>query len=234
MSKLNARPNLSVVIPVLDDALPLEALLQGLSKQSDGLEVLVVDGGSQDRSRDVAAKHGARVLSTETGRGRQLNAGCQAAQGNWLWLLHADSRPSAEAVREMCVRSGSECATMGWGRFNVCFDDDAPSMRLTAALMNVRSRLTGICTGDQGIYLHRRLLDRIGGVPEQPLMEDVELSRRLRQFCKPTCSASRVQTAARRWQQAGWLKTVLAMWRCRLRYWSGTPAELLAREYYRG
>ena len=100
--------------------------------------------------------------------------------------------------------------------------------------MNGRSRLTGICTGDQGIFLHRRLLRRIGGVPEQPLMEDVELCRRLSKLCRPDCLTFSVQTSSRRWQQAGWLNTVLMMWHYRLRYWLGTPADILAREYYPG
>ena len=247
MRSFQTRPHLSIVIPVLNDALALERLLRFLATQSaaaDEVEVLVADGGSQDPSREIAAGLGARVISTRPGRGLQLNAGCAAAEGHWLWLLHADCLPSDEAVREMFAKAGvagtSAAAQMlrdsavGWGRFNVCFDEDSVRMRLTAALMNGRSRLTAICTGDQGIFLHRQLLHRIGGIPEQPLMEDVELCRRLRVLCRPDCSSSRVQTAARRWQQAGWLKTVLTMWRYRLRYWLGVPADVLAREYYPG
>lgn len=239
------RPGLSIIIPVLDDAEPLERLLGALCDHlpEDGsVERVVVDGGSRDGSVAAARRQGARVLCTGAGRGLQINAGCRAARGAWLWLLHADSLPTPEAVREMCaislgrerVRALDRAAgdLPHWGRFEVSFDDDSPSMRLVASLMNARSRLTGVCTGDQGVYLHRRLLAVIGGVPEQPLMEDVELSRRLRRLCRPRCLASSLQTSARRWQQAGWLNTVLLMWRYRLRYWLGTSAEVLAQDYY--
>jgi rSAM/selenodomain-associated transferase 2 len=241
------KPLLSIVIPALNDAPALERVLRFLASQpaaADDVEVLVVDGGSQDPTSEVAARLGATVISTRPGRGLQLNAGCMAARGTWLWLLHADCLPTADAMREMFARAGvagtrslpalRRASAIGWGRFAVCFDEDSLRMRLTAALMNGRSKLTGICTGDQGIFLHRRLLKRIGGVPEQPLMEDVELCRRLRRLCRPYCATSRIQTASRRWQQAGWLKTVLTMWRYRLRYWLGTPADILAREYYPG
>jgi rSAM/selenodomain-associated transferase 2 len=245
MRNHQAKPQLSIIIPVLNDAPALERILPFLATQTastDDVEVLVVDGGSQDPSREVAAGQGATVISARPGRGLQLNAGCMAARGAWLWLLHADCLPTDEAVRELFVRAGAagtksapalrRASAIGWGRFAVCFDEDSLPMRLTAALMNGRSRLTGICTGDQGIFLHRQLLERIGGVPEQPLMEDVELCRRLRTLCRPHCATSRIQTSSRRWQQAGWLKTVLTMWQYRLRYWLGTPADVLAREYY--
>jgi rSAM/selenodomain-associated transferase 2 len=242
-----ATPQLSIVIPALNDASALERVLRFLAAQSasaDDVEVLVADGGSQDPTSEVAARLGATVISTRPGRGLQLNAGCMAARGTWLWLLHADCLPTAAAMREMFARAGvasntsapelRRASAIGWGRFAVCFDEDSLRMRLTAALMNGRSRLTGICTGDQGIFLHRRLLRRIGGIPEQPLMEDVELCRRLKTLCRPYCATSRVQTSSRRWRRAGWLKTVLTMWRFRLRYWLGTPADSLAREYYTG
>ena len=117
-------------------------------------------------------------------------------------------------------------------RFDICFDASTARLNLLAAMMNGRSRLTGICTGDQGIFVHRRLLSRIGGVPEQPLMEDIELSRKLGRLCRPVCRTETLQTSARRWQQAGWWTTVLRMWWFRLRYWLGASPEQLAMEYY--
>jgi rSAM/selenodomain-associated transferase 2 len=225
------RPRLSIIIPVLNDAQPIERLLRILTSAAaptdPATEILVVDGGSQDGSGGIASQLGARVLHTRAGRGLQLNTGCRAAQGQCLWLLHADSQPSVAAVQWMRSHPGID-----WGRFDVCFDDDSARLRLTAQMMNRRSRLTGICTGDQGIFVHRRLLALIGGIPEQPLMEDIELSRRLKRLCRPTCSPMMLQTSARRWQANGWGKTVWAMWRYRLRYWLGVPAERLAREYY--
>lgn len=235
-----AEPQLSIVIPVLNDSRDLERLLRLLNTVTPEIpeaqiEVLVVDGGSQDCSVRIAEQQGARVLHSTAGRGLQLNAGCLAARGQWIWLLHADSLPGSEALREMYTRSGSKALTrqtVDWGRFDVCFEERG-KMRLTAFMMNWRSRLSGICTGDQGIFLHRRLFTLIGGVPEQPLMEDIELSRRLKRFCRPRCLPMTVQTSARRWQHGGWLATVLTMWRYRLRYWLGAPPEKLAGEYYR-
>jgi rSAM/selenodomain-associated transferase 2 len=224
-------PQLSIIIPVRDDAQQLERLLRLLTSApgviGSSAEIVVVDGGSQDGSRRIASEFGVRVLRAPAGRGLQLNAGCRSASGQLLWLLHADSQPSVAALDRMCADPGIE-----WGRFDVCFDDDSPLMRLTAKMMNGRSRLTGICTGDQGIFLHRRLLALIGGIPEIPLMEDIELSLRLSQLCRPICLPMTVQTSARRWRRDGWGRTVWAMWRFRFRYWLGAPAGELACEYY--
>lgn len=237
MKKTFDQPSLqlSIVIPVLNDAEPLNRLLSTLHDLLTGpAEVLVVDGGSADSSALVALESGARVLQAPPGRGRQLNSGCQAARGQWLWLLHADSLPSRAAVAtlESIAAGNSPQASVGWGRFDICFDAHSALFQLLAAMMNARSRLTGICTGDQGMFLHRRLLSCVGGVPEQPLMEDIELSRRLGRFCRPACRPETLQTSARRWQQAGWWRTVLGMWRLRLRYWLGAAPEQLAVEYY--
>jgi rSAM/selenodomain-associated transferase 2 len=191
------------------------------------VQVIVVDGESQDDSMSIAGRAGALVVRSRAGRGRQLNAGFQAASGDWLWMLHADALPSTAAIEWIRQRR-----LPGWGRFDVSFDDGGVQMRLVAGMMNLRSRVSGICTGDQGIFAHRRLLERIGGIPEQPLMEDIELCQRLSQLCPPACPSLSVQTSARRWRHNGWFKTVLAMWRYRFRYWSGVPAETLAGEYY--
>ncbi len=187
----------------------------------------MVDGGSRDDSPVIAAASGATVVRSPPGRGAQLNTGLQLSRGDLIWMLHADAIPSAEACAWV-----SRFRSIGWGRFDVTFDDAGLDMRVVAALMNGRSRTTGICTGDQGIFAHRRLLERIGGIPEQPLMEDIELSRRLSHLCAPTCPRLGVRTSARRWRQQGWFSTVVSMWGLRLRYWSGTSSDTLAREYY--
>jgi rSAM/selenodomain-associated transferase 2 len=224
-------PQLSIIIPVRNDAEPLATLLahlrDSMGAPDRSVQVIVVDGESQDDSMSIAGRAGALVVRSSAGRGRQLNAGLQAASGDWLWMLHADALPSTAAIEWIRQRR-----LPGWGRFDVSFDDDGVQMRLVAGMMNLRSRVSGICTGDQGIFAHRRLLERIGGIPEQPLMEDIELCRRLSQLCPPACPSLTVQTSARRWRHNGWLKTVLAMWRYRLRYWSGVPAETLAGEYH--
>ena len=225
------RSVLSIIVPVLNDAEPLRALLEHLQTAYGALnhrvEVIVVDGGSSDGGPVIAARFGANVEQVLPGRGLQLNAGFRLARADLIWMLHADSLPAPDACDWL-----ARYRTIGWGRFDVAFEDAGLEMRLVAALMNRRSRLTGICTGDQGIFAHRRLLERIGGIPEQPLMEDVELSRCLAHLCAPACPAFTVTTSARRWRQKGWLTTVLGMWWFRFQYWTGVSPEVLARRYH--
>jgi rSAM/selenodomain-associated transferase 2 len=229
LSASAAGPFLSIVIPVRNDAMALSQLLERLSALTpdDDLEIIVVDGGSSDDSTEVARGAGASVRQAPPGRGSQLAAGCRQASGQWIWMLHADSQISLAALTYIRSLSGA-----GWGRFNVQFDQPLPGLRLVALMMNLRSRGSGICTGDQGIFVHRFLLDRVGGVPEQPLMEDIELCRRLKRLCQPNCAKIGLVTAARRWRRRGLFITVLEMWSFRLRYWWGIDPVDLASEYY--
>jgi hypothetical protein len=158
-----------------------------------------------------------------------LAAGVARAHGAWIWLLHADSRGVAGGLRWLLAREVEPC----WGRFNIALADASPSLRLVGFMMNLRSRLTGICTGDQGIFVHSRLLAACGGVPQQQLMEDIELCRRLKRLARPEVPPQTLITSSRRWRQRGVLRTVLQMWQLRLRYWLGAAPEVLAREYYR-
>jgi rSAM/selenodomain-associated transferase 2 len=222
-------PELSIIIPVRNDAISLAHLLAELRNlRSSAVEVIVVDGQSSDDSKEVARQAGATVIDAPPGRGSQLNAGFLAARGEWIWMLHADSRISQAAL--IFIRS---LPTPGWGRFDIEFHPEDTGMRLVGGLMNIRSRLTGISTGDQGIFAHRRLLEGIGGIPEQPLMEDVELCRRLKRLSSPIASRVRLVTSSRRWRRDGHMSTILNMWRLRIRYWSGDDPEALARDYYR-
>lgn len=222
---------ISVVVPVLNDAAALAALLGDLA--GSGLEIVVADGGSRDGSPALAARQGARLVSCKPGRGRQLDEGAKAAGGDWLWFLHADSRVSAAALAEIAGLPGQP---PGWGRFDVQLDGSGRLakmlLRAVAALMNRRSALTGICTGDQGIFVHRALLDAVAGMPRQPLMEDIELSRRLRRLARPRRLRGPLRPSARRWLSRGAVRTILSMWALRLRYWLGASPERLAREYY--
>lgn len=215
---------LTIVIPVYNDAAALAQLLPALP---DAAEVIVVDGGSSDLAeRQWPA--GVRWLHVpEPSRGAQLLAGCEAATGSWLWLLHADSSfesaliDQLRAVEEPC-----------WGRFDVALRSDQRLLALVAALMNLRSRWTSVCTGDQGIFVHRDLLNSVHGVPSQPLMEDIELSRRLRRLATARCLPGKLRTSARRWEQHGVLRTIVTMWWLRLRYRFGSTPEQLAASYY--
>lgn len=222
---------LSVVIPVLNDAQRLTRLLQRLQEMPGSLtvnlEVIVVDGGSADNSVAVAQTHGAQLVRSQANRGLQMHEGARLASGRWLWFLHADSSVSSQSLKYL-----TGLHEPGWGRFDIELDNRSPLLRLVAWFMNQRSRFTGICTGDQGIFVHADLLERVGGVPPQPLMEDIELSKRLKAVSPPLTPAIRLHTSARRWEKGGVVRTVGSMWRLRWRYWRGATPEALAREYY--
>ena len=218
--------SVSVVVPVLNDAEGLSRLLDDL-RGATGLEVVVVDGGSEDGS--VEAGGSADVLVTSApGRGRQIRTGVEHASGEWLWFLHADSRVSGAVVGAL-----DDCMDRpGWGFCRVRLDGPGWPLRVVETAMNWRSGITGIATGDQGIFAHRRLLEAIGGFPALPLMEDIECCRRLRRLARPRRPGPPLVTSARRWQRDGTASTVLLMWWLRLRYWVGADAADLARRYY--
>ena len=219
---------LAIVVPILDEAATLPALLVHLAGwRARGCEVVLVDGGSRDDSVEMARAAGFRVLIAERGRARQMNAGAQACGGALLLFLHADTR-LPEAADAM-VRAA--LAVQAWGRFDVRIDGRPLMLRVVAALMNLRSRLSGIATGDQAIFVRREVFEALGGFPDQPLMEDIELSRRLLRVSRPACLRARVRTSGRRWEQRGVWRTIALMWRLRWAYWRGVPAERLAEAY---
>lgn len=216
----------SVVVPVLNDAPALAELIADL-RQDASLEIVVVDGGSSDDSVQVASRADA-VCVGASGRGRQMRRGVCKARHDWLWLLHADSRISPAALAAFSrLRT-----TPGWGWFDVRLDGDGWALRVVEAAMNRRAALTAIATGDQGIFVHRDLLSSVGGVPPQALMEDVELSKRLRRLARPRRVRAPLATSARRWRRDGTLRTVLDMWQIRVRYFCGEAPERLAHRYY--
>jgi rSAM/selenodomain-associated transferase 2 len=221
---------ISIIVPVLDDAFALRQLLDDLDAAHVDAERIVVDGGSRDESVDVAEGRVDRVLHAPRGRSRQLTAGIAAATGSWLWLLHADTRITAGMWR--ALRQATETPGAAWGRFDVHLDGEQRAFRLIETLMNLRSRWSGICTGDQGIFVRRDLLELIDGIPDQPLMEDIELSKRLRRYAKPVCLSTQLRASARRWEQHGIVPTILLMWRLRLEYFFGVSPDVLARRYY--
>ena len=220
---------LSVVMPVLDEAAGIAATLRTLAPmRARGHEVVVVDGGSADATVVLASAAADRVIQGPRGRARQMNAGAAVAQGDVLLFLHADTvlPDAADSAIEQAVAAGAR-----WGRFDVRITGGKALFPVIAALMNLRSRLSGITTGDQALFVQRTLFLQLGGYADQPLMEDIELSRRLRALFPPACLRLRVQTSGRRWQQRGVWRTVWLMWRLRWRYWRGTSPEALARAY---
>lgn len=218
---------LSIVMPVLDEAAGIEAALRALAPmRARGVEVVVVDGGSRDGTAAMAERLADRVLTAPRGRATQMNAGAAAAQGDALLFLHADSRLPANAAA--LVRRGLE--RRYWGRFDVGFDDKG-WLHLVALLMNLRSRATGIATGDQAMFMTRAAFDEAGGFPDIALMEDIALSARLKRLGRPACLSARVMTSSRRWRRYGVWRTILLMWRLRLRYFLGADPARLARAY---
>ncbi|MDZ7753467.1 MAG: TIGR04283 family arsenosugar biosynthesis glycosyltransferase [Gammaproteobacteria bacterium] len=221
---------LSIVMPVLDEAPRIErALLALVSMRERGHEVIVVDGGSTDGTVDRARGLCDRVLASAPGRGRQMALGARHATGDAVVFLHADTELPAGGdllIVEALARGAP------WGRFDVCLSGGSCGLRLVERAMNLRSRLTGIATGDQAIFVRRDVLEAVGGVPEQALMEDIELSRRLLGVSRPVCLRDTVWTSSRRWEEGGMVRTILTMWALRAAYWSGVPARRLAAIYY--
>jgi rSAM/selenodomain-associated transferase 2 len=221
---------LSIVVPMLNEAQVLPDLLGHLLPlRQSGLEVILVDGGSEDGSAAIAMDTGFDVIHAERGRARQMNAGAAAASGDALLFLHADTRLPDGAIQliDAALADGRHV----WGRFDVEFDLHSWTMDATAFGMNLRSRLSGIATGDQALFMTRAAFDGVGGFPDQPLMEDVEISSRLRRQSPPARIRRPVLTSARRWQSRGPWRTILLMWRLRLAYWAGASPADLARQY---
>lgn len=195
---------------------------------TDAVEVLLVDGGSDDDSVAYARAAGFLVITSARGRARQMNAGARVASGAVLLFLHADTRLAADALTQM---QSSMRAGRCWGRFNVRITGTHPALAVVARMMNWRSCLSGIATGDQAIFVSKAAFVAVGGFPDQPLMEDIELSKRLKRFARPLCLAGPVLTSGRRWQERGVWRTILLMWRLRWAYWRGASAEVIAERY---
>ena len=223
-------PTLSIIIPTLDEAARLPGLLDALAPaRARGAELIVVDGGSSDGTAAVAQARDVPVVWSPPGRAKQLQAGAHASSGEALWFLHADS--DVDPMCDQHIVWGLAESQRGWGRFAIRLAGRHPMLRVVARAMNLRSRLSGIATGDQGIFVTRALLERVGGIPQLPLMEDVELSSRLKAVCPPLCLSKRLTTSGRRWDEHGAFRTIALMWRLRFDYWRGIAPEDLAARY---
>lgn len=220
---------LSIVIPVLDEAGGIDAALAALEPyRRRGVDVIVVDGGSGDGTRELARQAADCVIGAPRGRSHQMNAGATAAQGDVLLFLHADTRLPENADR--LVRDGLGPSGRVWGRFDVRIDGGG-LLRLISLAMNWRSRLTGIATGDQAMFVTRAAFNAVGGFPATALMEDVALSAKLKRLGRPCCLRARVTTSARRWRQHGIVCCMFMMWRLRLAFFLGADPAKLARAY---
>lgn len=221
---------LSIIIPTLNEAQTIPALLDDLAPlRRLGHQLILVDGGSEDRTLELASPGVDLVLSSTPGRAAQMNTGAHHAQGDVLWFLHADTRVP-EAATGQLIHACSD--GQQWGRFDIRLSGSNRLLRVVERMMNLRSRLSGIATGDQGIFVRREIFEAVSGFPAIPLMEDIALSKTLRQLTSPACIRQpRLLTSSRRWEQRGIIRTILLMWRLRLAYTLGATPQALAKRY---
>ncbi len=224
---------LSIIVPTLNEATGIAAALRRLAPlRQRGAEVIVADGGSDDGTAAIAGPHADRVVVAPRGRASQMNAGARRASGDVLLFLHADTvlPDQADALIAMMLAD----PRLLWGRFDVRIEGRHFLLPVVAAMMNLRSQITGICTGDQALFVRRPIFVEIDGFPDIPLMEDIAISKVLRGRSPPACLSARVTTSGRRWESGGVLRTILLMWRLRFDYWRGVdPRDLAIRYGYR-
>jgi rSAM/selenodomain-associated transferase 2 len=222
--------SLSVIVPTWNEASTIGRALRALQVlRHAGHDLIVVDGGSRDDTVLLARPWADRVVRSEPGRARQMNAGARRAAGDVLLFVHADTLLPEDA--DQLIARALQTSGRAWGRFDVRLSGAHPVLRLVERLMNWRSRLTGIATGDQAMFVRRDLFEAAGGFPEIPLMEDIAISRRLKKHGRPVCLKQRVLTSSRRWEEQGVVRTIWLMWRLRTAFFLGADPRELARRY---
>lgn len=224
---------LSIIIPVLNEEDTIGSSLQRLQTlRGKDAEIILVDGGSTDKTVASARDLADKVIDAPLGRARQMNAGAREAKGSILLFLHADTVLPDGAIKEICAAIARSRRV--WGRFDVRFGSPLRILSVVSFMMNLRSRCTGIATGDQAIFVERDAFDRVGGYPAIALMEDIALTSALKRTTPPICLRSKVTTSGRRWEKNGPIRTILLMWRLRLAFYFGADPRHLAIEYIYG
>ena len=219
---------ISIIIPTLNEEAVIRILLQQLQTyREQGHEVIVVDGGSTDKTISISELLSDKVIISESGRAAQMNNGAIQAKYDIFWFLHADTLIPENAIENI----QQALAIPEWGRFNIKLSGSNILFRLIERMINFRSCLSGIATGDQGIFVKRKSFELVSGYSNIPLMEDVSLSKKLKKISKPVCLKESLITSSRRWEQKGIISTVLLMWRLRFLYWLGVSADKLATRY---
>lgn len=222
---------LSIIVPVLNEAPIIKQALQPLQGLRErGHELIVVDGESADDTLARARQFSDQAIACSKGRAHQMNTGASKAQGDILLFLHADT--TLPALVDTHIQRAAHNPETLWGRFDVKLSGKQPLLRIVEYLMNHRSRLTGIATGDQAIFVRRDTFLDIGGFPEIQLMEDIAISTQLKRLSAPACLKERVVTSSRRWEHNGIVRTILKMWRLRIAYFFGADPDKLAARYY--
>lgn len=222
----SSRILVSIIIPVYNEALHLDQSLKNLfdTAQNPNIEVILSDGGSTDNSFAIAKQYPCKIISSDTGRARQMNAAINHAIGEYLLFLHADTTLPVDWLKQIQK-------ARNWGFFPVKLSGRHWLLRIIETAINVRSRISKVATGDQGLYFTQSYFNEIKGFPDIPIMEDVAISKRARMISKPSISSSAVVTSSRRWEHNGIIKTVFLMWGLRLAYWMGISPDRLHRNY---
>lgn len=224
------RPALSIIIPVLNEAATIETLLLALQPMRiRGCELLLVDGGSTDKTMALALPLVDKLLQSAPGRAVQMNAGAGAASAALLWFLHADSQVPAQSDR--AIQQALSTPGIVWGYFQIRLSGRSLLLRVIEWAMNQRVRCTHVATGDHSLFISREMFESIGGYPHIALMEDIAISKRLRILCRPLRIEQRIVTSSRRWESRGVVRTVLHMWYLRSLYFIGVSPAYLARLY---
>jgi rSAM/selenodomain-associated transferase 2 len=222
----------SIIVPIYNEAAVLPGLLENLrtlrATDSIGIELVLVDGGSTDSSVQIIEATGLTCRQADRGRAVQMNDGAQAAKGDLLLFLHADTKISAEAITR--ARQAIAAGAVG-GFFEVSLSSSRPLLRFVGRMISWRSRLFGVATGDQAIFVTRTTFDQLGGYTTLPLFEDVDLSRRLKHMGGFSAVDAMVTTSARRWEDGGAMRTILRMWTLRVLYYCGVSPRRLERYY---
>lgn len=220
--------NISVVLPVLNEEQSIRGTLQSLIRLTP-YEIIVVDGGSRDRTLEICKEFAVDVMHAERGRARQMNVGARRASGEVLLFLHADTRLPQSALNDIAAAL-SDSRYLG-GRFDVELEGAHWMLKIVGTLINCRSRATKVATGDQALFVRREVFERMGGFPDIPLMEDIAFCRALKRIGGVACLRSRVITSARRWERDGVWRTIFKMWSLKVCYLAGVSPMRLKRFY---
>ena len=221
----------SIIIPTLNEEKTILSCLSALQPLRNECEIIMVDGGSIDHTRQLAAPLVDKVITSTKGRARQMNVGASQATGDVLVFLHADTclpDHALQLIEQAIGRAGL------WGRFDIALSGQPFLLKVIARMMNWRSRLTGIATGDQVIFVTRQAFEQAGGYPDISLMEDIALCKALKKIGPPINLKAKVISSGRRWERNGVCRTILLMWSLRLRYYFGADPQALAALYRQG
>ncbi|MFT6435210.1 MAG: rSAM/selenodomain-associated transferase 2 [Candidatus Azotimanducaceae bacterium] len=221
------KTKISIIVPVLDEGVGLCSFLDALPSADEEIEIILADGGSTDGSITQIEADVSHIVRSAKGRATQMNAGAAIASGEYLLFLHSDTYLPVEFKSLVLAEEPA------WGRFDVRLSGEHWAFRMIEFMMNWKSRTTGICTGDQAIFLKRTLFESMGGYASIPLMEDIELTSRLSKMSEPACISTKLITSSRRWEEKGILKTMFLMWYLRIRFATGTSADILVKKYYK-